>query len=281
MTAGTISFVGAGPGAADLITLRGAARLGGADIVIWASSLVPEELLGHARPEAVVHDSKTMTLEDVLAVYGANPEAAIVRLHSGDPALYGAVQEQVDWCQAQDRPYEVVPGVSSLAAAAALVGRELTIPTVSQSVVITRLANRTSASMPPGETIAAYAATGCTLAVFLSAAHPEDLQGELLGPTSAYGPDTPAAIVIRASWPDERMVLTTVGELAGAMRTSGATLTVLVLVGDFLRSEGETPRSHLYSPGFAHTFRKRSTPGTTEGRPAGGRLARAARARKR
>jgi precorrin-4/cobalt-precorrin-4 C11-methyltransferase len=260
-----ISFVGAGPGAPDLITLRGAARLGSADVVVWASSLVPEELLSHASAGAQIYDSAGMTLEDVLEVYRSRPEAAIVRLHSGDPAIYGAIQEQIDWCTAHQRSFEIVPGVSSLAAAAAAVGRELTIPQVSQSVVVTRLATRTSASMPERERIAAFAATGCTLAVFLSAAQPEALQRELLSKPSSYSPETPACIVVRASWPDELVVPTALGRLAEDLRGTGATTTVLVLVGDALA--GAAPRSHLYSPAFAHGRRRRSRPGTTTGRP--------------
>jgi precorrin-4/cobalt-precorrin-4 C11-methyltransferase len=261
-----ISFVGAGPGAADLITLRGAARLRNADVVIWASSLVPEALLTHARPGAEVHDSAAMTLEDVLATYERHAGAAIVRLHSGDPGIYGAIQEQIDWCVAHERDFEIVPGVSSLAAAAAAVGRELTIPRVAQSVVLTRLGGRTQDSMPPGETLAAFAAIGATTAVFLSAARPRELQAELLGPNSAYTPDTPAAIVVRASWPDEQVVATTVSRLAEDLAATGATTTVLILVGPALA--GLAARSHLYSPGFAHKFRRRSAAGTTVGRPA-------------
>ncbi|MGH2466870.1 MAG: cobalt-precorrin-4/precorrin-4 C(11)-methyltransferase, partial [Candidatus Limnocylindrales bacterium] len=187
---GLISFVGAGPGAPDLMTLRGAARLGAAEVVVWASSLVPEDVLVHASPDARVHDSAGMTLEDVLAVYAAHPDAAIVRLHSGDPSLYGAIQEQIDWCVSRGRSFEIVPGVSSLAAAAAAAGRELTGPKVSQSVVVTRLATRTAASVPEGERVSVLASTGCTMAVFLSAAQPEALQRELLAPPSAYRPDT-------------------------------------------------------------------------------------------
>jgi len=261
-----ISFVGAGPGAPDLITLRGAQRLGAADVVIWASSLVPEALLSHARPGAEIHDSASMTLEDVLATYQRHAAASIVRLHSGDPAIYGAIQEQIDWCVVNERDFEIVPGVSSLAAAAAAVGRELTIPHLSQSVVVTRLAGRTQASMPARESVAAFAAIGATTAVFLSAARPVELQAELLGPTSAYGPDTPAAIVVRASWPDEQVVLTTVGDLARDLAATGVTTTVMVLVGPAL--QGRAQRSHLYSPGFAHRFRRRSQPGSTVGRPA-------------
>ena len=265
-----ISFVGAGPGAADLITLRGRDRLAAADVVVWASSLVPEAVLSHCRPGVEVHDAAAMTLEDVLAVYESHgPEAAIVRLHSGDPSLYGAVQEQVDWCLARGRGFEVVPGVSSLGAASAVVGRELTIPRVSQSVVITRLAGRTAESMPERESVARFAAHGSTMAVFLSAARPGELQDELLSAESAYVPDTPAAVVVRATWPDQQVVHTRVGRLAEDLAATGARTTALVLVGDALASEvGPVARSHLYSPSFAHKFRRRSLPGSTRGRPA-------------
>ena len=261
-----ISFVGAGPGAADLITLRGRDRLAAADVVVWASSLVPEELLDHAPPTAEIHDSAGMTLEDVLAVYSARPDARIVRLHSGDPVLYGAIQEQVDWCVADERDFEIVPGVSSLGAAAAALGRELTIPTVAQSVVLTRLGGRTAASMPERESVAAFAAHGTTMAVFLSAARPVELQRELLAGGSGYSAETPAAVVVRASWPDEQVVTTTVGRLADDLDAIGATRTVLVLVGPALR--GAAARSHLYAPQFAHMFRRRSRPESTVGRPA-------------
>jgi precorrin-4/cobalt-precorrin-4 C11-methyltransferase len=261
-----ISFVGAGPGAADLITLRGRDRLAAADVVVWASSLVPEALLDHARPVAAVHDSAGMTLEDVLAVYEAHPDARIARLHSGDPVIYGAIQEQLDWCVAHERDFEIVPGVSSMGAAAAALGRELTVPTVAQSVVLTRLAGRTAASMPARESVAAFAAHGTTMAVFLSAARQVELQRELLAGGSGYALDTPAAIVVRASWPDERVVTTTLGCLAAELDALGATRTVLVLVGPALH--GAAPRSHLYAPRFAHQFRRRSRAGSTVGRPA-------------
>jgi len=262
-----ISFVGAGPGAADLITLRGADRLANADVVVWASSLVPKTLLVHVSADAVVHDSAIMTLEDVLAVYERHPGASIVRLHSGDPSLYGAIGEQIEWCVAHERSFEIVPGVSSAAAAAAAVAKELTVPGIAQSVVLTRLASRTSESVPAGERIASFASVPCTLAIFLSAARPEALQAELLAPPSLISDQTPAAVVIRASWPDERVIETTVGKLAADMRAAGATTTVLVLVGEALSGAGRA-RSHLYSPGFAHGFRRRSVPGSTTGRPA-------------
>ncbi len=263
-----ISFVGAGPGAADLVTLRGRDRLAAADVVVWASSLVPEDVLMHARDEADVYDSAGMTLEDVVGVYEANPGAAVVRLHSGDPSLYGAIQEQIDWCLERGRDFEIVPGVSSLAAASAAVGRELTQPGVAQSVVLTRLAGRTAASMPERESVAAFAAHGSTMAVFLSAARPRELQDELLASGSAYDVDTPAAVVVRATWPDEQVVHTSVGRLAEDLVATGARTTALVLVGPALASaDGPGARSHLYSPSFAHKFRRRSLPGSTRGRP--------------
>jgi precorrin-4/cobalt-precorrin-4 C11-methyltransferase len=274
-----ISFVGAGPGAADLVTLRAAQRLADAEVVVWASSLVPEAVLEHCRPGIDVHDSATMTLEDVLAVYAAYDDSAnVVRLHSGDPSLYGAIQEQIDWCRANDRAWEIVPGVSSVSAAAAAAGHELTLPGISQSLVVTRLAGRTAASMPSGEGVAAFAGHGSTLAVLLSAARPDELQDELLAPGSAYGPGTPAVIVVRATWPDEQVVHTTVGRLADDIRATGATMTVLVLVGEALSAEAAaggtgTPqpppvqRSHLYSPDYTTAYRIRSTPGSTAGRP--------------
>jgi precorrin-4/cobalt-precorrin-4 C11-methyltransferase len=261
-----ISFVGAGPGAADLITLRGRDRLAAAEVVVWASSLVPEEVLGHAADDAEVHDSASMTLEDVLAVYDRRPGATIVRLHSGDPAVYGAVQEQIDWCTANHRDFEIVPGVSSLGAAAAALGRELTVPRVAQSVVLTRLGGRTAESMPSGESVAAFARHGTTMAVFLSAARPAELRDQLLGPDSGYTADTPAAIVVRASWPDQQVVMSTVGDLADDMAASGARTTALVVVGPALAAAA--PRSRLYSPDHGHRFRRRSIPGSTAGRPA-------------
>jgi precorrin-4/cobalt-precorrin-4 C11-methyltransferase len=263
-----ISFVGAGPGAPDLITMRGAARLAAAEVVVWASSLVPEALLEHCRRGVELHDSATMTLEDVLAVYAGHEEATpIVRLHSGDPSVYGAIGEQIDWCRAEGRSFEVVPGVSSVGAAAAVLTRELTVPGVSQSVVLTRLAGRTAASMPPTEGVAAFAPHGATMAVFLSAARPDELAAELLAPGSGYRADTPAAIVVRATWPDETVVRTTVGRLADDLRATGATMTALVLVGEALADGPVRQRSHLYEPSYTTAYRLRSAAGSTHGRP--------------
>jgi precorrin-4/cobalt-precorrin-4 C11-methyltransferase len=247
-----ISFVGAGPGAADLITLRGRDRLAAADVVVWASSLVPEELLDHAPTTVEVHDSAGMTLEDVLAVYTARCEARIVRLHSGDPVIYGAIQEQVDWCVAHERDFEIVPGVSSLGAAAAAVQRELTIPTVAQSVVLTRLGGRTAASMPERESVAAFAAHGTTMAVFLSAARSGQLAAELL--EGGYGPDTPVIVAHQATWPEELVLSCTVGTLEATVKEHKLWKHTLFLVGPALSASGT--RSHLYHPGHFHGFRR-------------------------
>ncbi|NNN22082.1 MAG: precorrin-4 C(11)-methyltransferase [Acidimicrobiales bacterium] len=263
-----MSFVGAGPGASDLITLRGAKRLGEANVIIWASSLVPESLLEHRSKNAQVYDSAGMTLEDVLKIYESHQSSRIVRLHSGDPSIYGAMQEQIDWCIQNERDFEIVPGVTSVSASAAILGKELTIPGLSQSVVMTRLATRTKASMPETEDIATFASTGATMAVFLSAARPVALQEKLLNPPSIYDQDSPAAVIYRATWPDEKFVLTSVGKLAETIKDMGATTTVLVIVGDVLSQISEK-RSHLYNPQFAHRYRKRSTPGTVAGVPTG------------
>ena len=259
-----ISFVGAGPGAPDLITLRGAQRLRDADVVVWASSLVPEALLEHCRPNVELHDSAVMTLEDVLAVFAASgDDVDIVRLHSGDPGIYGAIAEQLDWCRANGRAVEVVPGVTSVAAAAATLQRELTVPAHSQTVVFTRLGGRTAASMRPAEGVAAFAPSRVTMAVFLSGARPDELQAELL---AGYPPDTPAAVAVRVTWPDESVTRTTVAEVADAIRATGATRTVLVLVGDALGDDRVPARSHLYSPTHSTSFRLPSRPGSTAGR---------------
>lgn len=252
MSEAKVTFVGAGPGAADLLTLRAAEAIGEADVVIWAASLIHEDVLTHARPDAEILDSSIMTLEDVLDRYRRAAEGGerVVRLHSGDPSLYGAIQEQIDAVEELGIAWEIVPGVSSLGAAAAALGRELTVPEVAQSVIITRFATRTP--MPDGEQIRAFAAHGTTLALFLSAARPRRLQEELLA--GGYGPDTPCAVVYRATWPDEQVLRCRLDELGRTVRDAGLTKHTLILVGPALDAGGT--RSHLYSPGFSHTHRQ-------------------------
>lgn len=265
-----ISFVGSGPGAADLLTVRAMRRLAAADVVIWASSLVPAEVLTDCRPDAVVHDSAGMTLEDVTAVYAAHPDAAIVRLHSGDVSVFSSITEQIQWCEQHDRDWEIVPGVGSLAAACAAAGLELTVPALSQTVVLTRLGGgRTAASMPAQESVAALARAGRTMAVYLSAARPEQLRDELLADGAGYPPDTPAVIVAKASWPDEVVLWTTVAEIPDALAGTGIRTVALVLVGDALgaREAGAVARSRLYDPRYSHGCRRRSEDGSTVGRP--------------
>lgn len=261
-----ISFVGAGPGAADLITLRGAQRLAAADIVIWAASLVPETLLEHCRPGVALYDSKTMTLDDVCAVYAANPDAAIVRLHSGDPTVYSAIGEQIAWCRRFDRCYEIVPGVSSMNATAAAAGCELTIPGVAQSVVITRVASGTRASMPDTETIQAFASTGATLAVFLSVTLLDELTQQLLATGTAYTPQTPVVVGRRVSWPDQQLLHTTIQAMAADVRSAGFDATTMLLIGPALAGATEQ-RSHVYSSDYTTRFRVAA--GAPDGTPAG------------
>lgn len=247
-----IWFVGAGSGAVDLITVRGQEKLREADLVIYAGSLVNPELLRLARPDAEKLDSAGMTLEEVVeAMLTADRDGkTTVRLHTGDPSLYGAIREQMDRLAEARVCYEVVPGVSSFAAAAATLGAEYTLPGVSQTLILTRMAGRTP--VPENEGVSLLAAHGGSMAVFLSAGMLEELQEKLLG--GAYGNDTPAAIVYKASWPEERVFRCTVGTLAETGRNNGIVKTALVLVGDFL--EGPYERSRLYHPSFETGYRK-------------------------
>jgi precorrin-4/cobalt-precorrin-4 C11-methyltransferase len=196
-----------------------------------------------------------MTLDEVCAVFASHPDAAIVRLHSGDPTIYSAIGEQIAWCRAHDRAFEVIPGVSSVHASAAVAGCELTIPGVAQSVVMTRIASATRASMPDRETIEAFAATGATLALFLSVGHIDQLADRLLAPGSAFGPDTPVVVAHRVTWPDERVVQTTIGRVAEEVRAAGFDATTTVLVGPALAGATEQ-RSHVYAPDYSTRFRR-------------------------
>ena len=247
-----VHFVGAGPGAADLITLRGARLLREADQVIYAGSLVNPGLLENCRPDCRILDSAHMTLEEVVAaIRKAEAEGkTTVRLHTGDPSIYGAIREQMEELDKHGVPYDVTPGVSSFCAAAAALHAEYTLPGVSQSLILTRMAGRTK--VPEREGMAAMAAHGCSMALFLSAGMAEALQRELL--SGAYTPETPAAIVYKASWPDERVFRCTVGTLAQCAKENEITKTALLLVGDFLGNLRE--RSKLYDPGFTTGYRK-------------------------
>ncbi len=250
---GRVVFVGAGPGAADLITLRGARVIGAADVVIWAASLVHPDVLAHARADAEVVDSSELTVEGVTVLYerAAREGLLVARVHSGDPALWGAVQEQVERARALGLQVEVVPGVSAFSALSAVAQRELTIPQVAQSVILTRLGGGKT-PMPERESIREFARFGTTMAVFLSAARARQLQDELL--EGGYAPDTPVVIGYRVTWPDELVVHASVATLADTVREHRLWKHTLFLIGAALGSAGT--RSHLYHPGHFHGFRR-------------------------
>ena len=244
-----IYFIGAGPGAADLITLRGMRLLEKASLVIYAGSLVNPELLECCSPNCEKLNSASMTLEEVISALNAHrQDKTVVRLHTGDPSLYGAIREQMDALDRLDITYEIVPGVSSMNAAAAVLKAEFTPPSVSQSLIVSRRAGRTQ--VPEKESIPALAAHGASMVLFLSAGMLKALCEELL--SGGYQPDTPAAVVYKVTWPDEEIIRGTLSDLpqkAGHIRK-----TALILVGDFL--SGSYERSKLHDPSFSHEFRE-------------------------
>ena len=249
-----VDFVGAGSGAADLITVRGKRLLSEADVIIYAGSLVNPALLDYKKEGCQVHNSAYMTLEEVIAVVEAAEAAGkhTVRLHTGDPCLYGAIREQMDELDKRGITYEVCPGVSSFCGAAAALHAEYTLPRVSQSVIITRMAGRTP--VPERESIERLASHGSTMVIFLSTGMLGELSGRLM--EGGYGPDTPAAIVYKATWPDEKVFRCTVSTLEATARENQITKTALIVVGQVL--DGEYDRSELYNPAFATEFREAS-----------------------
>ena len=245
-----VDFVGAGCGAADLFTVRGKGLLEVADVIIYAGSLVNPALLEYKKEGCEVHNSAYMTLEEVIAVM-EQAEAAgkrTVRLHTGDPCLYGAIKEQMDELDRRGIGYEVCPGVSSFCGAAAALHAEYTLPDVSQSVIITRMAGRTP--VPEKERIEKLAAHQSTMVIFLSTGMLEELSERLI--EGGYGPDTPAAIVYKATWPDEKVVRCRVSTLAETAKEHQITKTALIVVGEVL--EGAYNRSELYNPAFTTEF---------------------------
>lgn len=247
-----VHFVGAGSGAVDLITVRGARLLGEADVIIYAGSLVNPELLRYAREGCEIHDSAKLTLEQVIGIIRAAEAAGktTVRLHTGDSSIYGAVREQFDALEALGIAYDVCPGVSAFCGAAAALRAEYTLPDVSQSVIITRAAGRTP--VPDRESIRSFAAHRATMVLFLTTSLAAEAQRQLI--EGGYAPETPAAIVYKATWPDERIFRCTVGTLADTVRENGLVKTSLIVVGDFLG--GRYDRSKLYDPGFSTEFRE-------------------------
>ncbi|MCI5689134.1 precorrin-4 C(11)-methyltransferase [Anaerovoracaceae bacterium 42-11] len=247
-----IYFIGAGPGAADLITVRGAELLKKADVIIYAGSLVNPALLDYAGETCKIYNSAKMTLEEVIDVMKENRDREVVRLHTGDPCIYGAIREQMDILDRENMEYVSVPGVSSFIGAAAALNAEYTLPNVSQTVILTRMAGRTP--VPEKEEISKLAAHGATMVVFLTSTMLAELSERLIA--GGYGPDSPAAIVYKATWPDEKVIRTTVKDIAKAAEENGINKMALIMVGGFLGSEYE--RSKLYDPSFTHLFREAS-----------------------
>ena len=246
-----IYFVGAGPGDVELITVKGQKLLQSADLVIYAGSLVNTELLKLCKKEAIVLDSAKMTLEEVIdEMTKRETEEIIVRLHTGDPSIYGAIREQMDLLDEKGFEYEVVPGVSSFCGAAAALKKEYTLPGVSQTVILTRMEGRTP--MPPKEELSLLASHEATMIIFLSVSLAQEVQERLI--QGGYTKETPIAIVYKATWPEERIYKGRLYELAKIIEENHIKKTALIVVGDFLGDTYE--RSKLYDPSFSHMFRE-------------------------
>ena len=247
-----VNFVGAGSGAVDLITVRGKNLLEKADVIIYAGSLVNEELLNYAKENCEIHNSAYMTLDEVTDVIkkAENDGKTTVRLHTGDPSIYGAIREQMDRLDEENIKYEICPGVSSFCGAAAALKAEYTLPDVSQTVIITRMAGRTP--VPEKENIASLAAHNATMVIFLSAGKLKELSEELI--KGGYKNDTPAAIVYKATWSDEKVMRCTIETLAQTAEENNISKTALICVGNFLGNDYSL--SKLYDKGFETEFRK-------------------------
>ena len=246
-----IQFIGAGPGDPDLITVKGKKAIDEADIIIYAGSLVNPALLEYAREDAVVYNSAGMVLEEVLEVMrqGMAEKKRVARVHTGDPCLYGAIREQMDALDREGIAYDIIPGVSSFLAAAAALKKEYTLPGVTQTVILTRMEGRTP--VPEAEKIESLAAHGTTMVVFLSVGMLSQLVERLK--EGGYTPDTPAAVVYKASWPEEQIVRGTLDSIAGKVEEAGIRKTALVVVGHFLGDDYQMSR--LYDPSFSHEYR--------------------------
>ncbi len=253
----TVHFIGAGPGAADLITVRGQNLVRSCPVILYAGSLVPRAVLDEARSDAIIVDTAPLTLDAIIELFAdANANGHdVARLHSGDVSLYGAVAEQIRRLSALRIPYTITPGVPAYAAAAAALERELTLPGISQSVVLTRTAVRAS-SMPAGEDLKAFAATGATLAIHLGITNLAKIVRDL---TPILGADMPVAVVYRASWPDELVLKGTLSNIRGKVKAAGITRTALILVGRVLNPDGFAD-SRLYDPSHHHVLRPRKSP---------------------
>lgn len=245
-----VHFVGAGSGAADLITVRGKRLLEEADIIIYAGSLVNPELLDYAKGDTKIYNSAKMTLDEVVDIMKQGDTKTIVRLHTGDPSIYGAIREQMDALDKLNIEYDICPGVSSFCGAAASLRAEYTLPDVSQTVIITRMEGRTP--VPEKEKISLLASHNATMVIFLSAGKTKELSEELI--KGGYSPDTPAAIVYKATWQDEKIMRCTVGTLNQTALENNITKTALITVGNFLGNDYSL--SKLYDKHFTTEYRK-------------------------
>ncbi|MCL4543387.1 MAG: precorrin-4 C(11)-methyltransferase [Chloroflexi bacterium] len=258
MTEGMVYFVGAGPGSPDLITVRGQQVIQHADVIIFADSLVHPDVCKVARPDAELHGSSSLTLEEVLSIVvkAVHAGKVVARIHSGDPSIYGAIHEQMVALDREGISYTIVPGVTSAAAAAAALGAELTVPEVSQTVIFTRVGGRTG--LPGREHLTSFAEHGVTMAIFLSTALIERVVSELLN--GGYVPITPVAVVYRATWEDELILRGTLEDIAAKVRAAKLAKQAIIMVGKAfdpaLHTHGSAYRSHLYDGTYTHMFRK-------------------------
>ncbi|PKM83531.1 MAG: precorrin-4 C(11)-methyltransferase [Firmicutes bacterium HGW-Firmicutes-13] len=246
-----VYFVGAGPGDPELITVRGKRLLEEADIIIYAGSLVNPRLLDYAKDNVQIYNSASMNLKEIVSVMeeGFREGKKIVRLHTGDPGLFGAVQEQIVQLEEKGIPCEIIPGVSSMFAAAASLGREFTRPGITQSVIITRIEGKTP--VPEKEDLSLLSKHKASMCIFLSVQKIEEVVSRL---SEGYSPQTPVAVVYKASWPEQKIIMGKLNDITGKVKEAGVEKTALILVGDFLDREGEP--SKLYDPLFAHGFRE-------------------------
>jgi precorrin-4/cobalt-precorrin-4 C11-methyltransferase len=257
-----VYFIGAGPGDPELLTLKAKKILEESDIIIYAGSLINRDILKFVRKDAALHDSSTMDLEEILKIYteAKKTQRTVARIHSGDLSLYSALQEQLDWCEQEGIDAEVIPGISSFQAAAATLKRELTLPGVSQTLILTRISGRTK--VPPREDLEQLAKTKATMAIFLSIQEIERVVDQL---KNGYGEDTPVAVVEKASWPEERKIIGTLGTISKKVKEAGIKRQALIIIGDVLGGDvlkGDVhgkayQKSKLYDANFEHGFRKK------------------------
>ena len=253
----TVHFIGAGPGAPDLITVRGLNLIKKCPVCLYAGSLVPAEVVSAAPDGARVIDTAPMTLEEIVAEMKSahTRELDVARVHSGDPSIYGAIAEQIRHLASLGIPYDITPGVPAFAAAAAELGTELTLPEIAQTVIVTRTSMKATA-MPPGEDLATLGRSGATLAIHLSVRNLRLIEREL---TPFYGAECPVVVVYRATWPDQKIIRGTLSTIAAQVRAEKITRTALILVGPVLNQDAAFPDSALYDAAHQHVLRNRKT----------------------